>query len=186
MTFLKIAKGAVGLCASIVLLTGCLKEDYPSTELFTWKAKVDVTDKAVISVNYDNGAGPNGGEGSLKVVDNNFTSKFLINPYRNDFYMQLAFPQPQQVASYTLTSGDDAPGRDPKDWKFSGSIDGSTWVDLDVKTGETFSSRRLTRTFSFKNLVAYKFYRISISAVGSGSLFQLTEWRVIEVPEELQ
>ena len=65
MTFLKIAKGAVGLCASIVLLTGCLKEDYPSTELFTWKAKVDVTDKAVLSVNYDNGAGPTGqGENS--------------------------------------------------------------------------------------------------------------------------
>ena len=186
MTILKIAKGAVGLCASIVLLTGCLKEDYPSTELFTWKAKVDVTDKAVLSVNYDNGAGPTGGEGSTKVVDNNFTSKFLINPYRNDFYMQLTFPQAQQVASYTLTSGDDAPGRDPKDWKLSGSNDGSTWVDLDVKTGETFSGRRLTRTFSFKNKVAYKSYRISITAIGSGSLFQLTEWRLIEVPEELQ
>jgi F5/8 type C domain len=186
MTFLKIAKGAIGLCASIVLFTGCLKEDYPSTELFTWKAKVDVTDKAILSVNLENGAGPTGGEGSSKVVDNNFTSKFLINPYQSNFYMQLTFPQPQQVASYTLTSGDDAPGRDPKDWKFSGSTDGSTWVDLDVKTGETFSGRRLTRTFSFKNKVAYKSYRISISAVGSGSLFQLTEWRVIEVPEELQ
>ncbi|RZK58805.1 MAG: discoidin domain-containing protein [Pedobacter sp.] len=186
MNFLKIAKGAVGLCASIVLLSGCLKEDYPHTELFTWKAKVDVTDKAVLTVNLENGAGPSGGEGSTKLVDNNFTTKFLINPYQNSLYMQLAFSQAQQVASYTLTSGDDAPGRDPKDWKLSGSQDGTTWVDLDTKTGEVFSGRRLTRTFSFKNKVAYKFYRLSVSANNNDSLFQLTEWRVIEVPEELQ
>lgn len=186
MTILKIAKGAIGLCASIVLLMGCLKEDYPSTELFTWKAKVDVTDKAVLSVNVENGAGPSGGEGSSKVVDNNINTKFLINPYRNDFYMQLTFPQPQQVASYTLTSGDDAPARDPKDWKFSASADGTTWVDLDVKTGQSFADRKMTKTFSFKNTQAYRFYRISITAIGSGSLFQLSEWRVIEVPEELQ
>ncbi|TCC86670.1 discoidin domain-containing protein [Pedobacter frigiditerrae] len=186
MTFLKIAKGAVGLCASIVLLSGCLKEDYPHTELFTWKAKVDVTDKAALTVNLENSAGPSGGEGSAKVVDNNFTTKFLINPYQNTLYMQLAFPQPQQVASYTLTSGDDAPGRDPKDWKLSGSVDGATWVDLDIKTGEVFSGRRLTRTFSFKNKVAYKFYRLSVTANNNDALFQLTEWRVIEVPEELQ
>lgn len=186
MRILKITKGAVWLCASIALLSGCLKEDYPKTELFTWKAKVDVTDKAVLSVNLENSAGPGGGEGSSKVVDNNYTTKFLINPYQNNFYMQLAFQQPQQVAAYTLTSGDDAPGRDPKDWRFSGSTDGTTWVDLDVRKDETFSGRRLTRTFSFKNKVAYKFYRISIDAIGSGSLFQLTEWRLIEVPEELQ
>lgn len=186
MTFLKIAKGAVGLCASIVLLTGCLKEEYPHTELFTWKAKVDVTDKAVLTVNLENGAGPAGGEGSSKVVDNIFTTKFLINPYQNNFYMQLGFSQPQQIASYTLTSGDDAPGRDPKDWKLTGSTDGTNWVDLDTRTGEVFSGRRLTRTFDFKNKVAYKFYRISITSNGGDALFQLTEWRIIEVPEELQ
>ena len=186
MTLLQIAKRAGGLCLALTLFAGCLKEEYPPVELFTWKAKVDVTAKAALSVNLENGAGSTGGEGSAKVVDNDFTTKFLINPYQNNFYMQLAFPQPQQVASYTLTSGDDAPGRDPKDWKFSGSTDGSTWVDLDTRTGETFASRRLVKTYSFKNTVPYKFYRISISAIGSGSLFQLTEWRVIEVPEEQQ
>ncbi|WP_316782581.1 discoidin domain-containing protein [Pedobacter frigiditerrae] len=186
MTFLKIAKGAVGLCASIVLLTGCLKEDYPSTELFTWKAKVDVTDKAALTVNFEYSGGASGAEGSTKLIDNNYTTKYLINPYQSTMYMQLAFPQAQQVASYTLTSGDDAPGRDPKNWKLSGSTDGTTWVDLDTKTGEVFSGRRLTRTFSFKNLVAYKFYRLSITANAGDSLFQLTEWRLIEVPAELQ
>ncbi|WP_316851115.1 discoidin domain-containing protein [Pedobacter agri] len=186
MNLLKMTKRAFGLCLAVVLLLGCGKEEYPAVDLFTWKAKVDVTAKANLTVNIENGAGASGGEGSAKVVDNDFNSKFLINPYQSNFYMQLSFPSPQQVASYTLTSGGDAPGRDPKDWKFSGSMDGTTWVDLDTRTGETFSGRNLTKTYSFKNLVLYNHYRISISAVSSGSLFQLSEWRLIEVPAEQQ
>lgn len=186
MNLLKMTKKAVGLCFVVALLLGCGKEEYPAVDLFTWKAKVDVTAKAALSVNIENSGGASAGEGSAKVVDNDFTTKFLINPYQSNFYMQLAFPSPQQVASYTLTSGNDAPGRDPKDWKLSASTDGSNWVDLDTRTGETFATRNLTKTYSFKNKVLYKFYRISISAIGSGSLFQLSEWRVIEVPEEQQ
>lgn len=186
MTVLKIATRATGLCLALALLAGCLKEEYPPVELFTWKAKVDVTAKATLSVNVDNGAGANSTEGSAKVVDNDINTKFLINPYQNILYMQLAFAQPQQVASYTLTSGDDAPPRDPKDWKLTASNDGVNWVDLDTRTGETFSGRKLTKTYSFKNKIQYKFYRISITAIGSGSLFQLSEWRLIEVPEEQQ
>ncbi|MCX2573069.1 discoidin domain-containing protein [Pedobacter sandarakinus] len=183
---LKMTKRALAIASAVVFLFGCGKEEYPTVELFTWKAKVDVTAKAVLSVNIESSAGAAGAEGSAKVVDNDFSTKFLINPYQTNFFMQLTFPAPQQVASYTLTSGNDAPGRDPKDWKFSGSVDGTTWVDLDTRTGETFSGRNLTKTYSFKNKIAYRYYRISISAIGSGSLFQLSEWRLIEVPEEQQ
>lgn len=186
MTLFKFIKGTVGLCFVQVLLLGCSKEEYPAVDLFTWKAKVDVTDKAKITVNIENSSGADGQEGSQKAVDNDFNSKFLINPYQSNLYMQLSFPAAQQVASYTLTSGNDAPERDPKDWKFSGSMDGSTWVDLDERTGETFSGRNVTKTYSFPNIVAYNHYRISISTIGSGTLFQLSEWRVIEVPEEQQ
>ena len=186
MTLLKTTRISVGLCLSMALSAGCLKEEYPKTELFTWKAKVDVTSKATLSVNVENGAGASGGEGSLKVIDNDINTKFLLNPYVNTMYMQLSFAAPQQVASYTLTSGGDAPGRDPKDWKLSGSIDGTTWVDLDTKTGETFATRTMTKTYNFKNDILYRHYRLSISAVSSGTLFQLAEWRLIEVPTEFQ
>ena len=186
MNCFKITRRVAVLCCVLALLSGCSKEEYPAVDLFTWKAKVDVTSKATLSVNIESSGGSTGAEGSAKVVDNDLTSKFLINPYASNFYMQLSFAAAQQVASYTLTSGNDAPGRDPKDWKFSGSLDGTTWVDLDTRTGETFSGRNMVKTYSFKNKIAYKFYRISITAVGSGSLFQLSEWRLIEVPEEQQ
>ncbi|MCX2493745.1 discoidin domain-containing protein [Pedobacter sp. PF22-3] len=186
MNLLKMTRKAGGLCFVLALLLGCGKEEYPAVDLFTWKAKVDVTAKAVLSVNVENSAGATGGEGSLKVVDNDINSKFLINPYQSSLYLQLAFPSVQQVASYTLTSGNDAPSRDPKNWKLSGSIDGNSWVDLDTRTGETFSDRNITKTYNFKNKVLYKFYRLSITANNGSSLFQLSEWRVIEVPEEQQ
>ncbi|MEH3113791.1 discoidin domain-containing protein [Pedobacter terrae] len=186
MNLLKMTRKAVGLCFALALILGCSKEEYPAVDLFTWKAKVDVTAKATLSVNIESSGGSAGSEGSAKVIDNDINSKFLINPYQSNFYMQLAFAAPQQIASYTLTSGNDAPGRDPKDWKLSASTDGNNWVDLDVRTGETFSGRNSTKTYNFKNKVLFKFYRLSITAIGSGSLFQLSEWRVIEVPEEQQ
>jgi len=186
MNVLKMTRGAIGLCLAAVLLLGCGKEEYPAVDLFTWKAKVDVTAKAALTVNIENPGGASAGEGSLKVVDNDINSKFLINPYQASLYMQLTFPSAQQVASYTLTSGGDAPDRDPKNWKLSGSTDGSNWVDLDTRTGETFSGRNLTKTYNFKNKVLYKYYRLSITLNNGGSLFQLSEWRVIEVPEEQQ
>ncbi|MGQ7857696.1 discoidin domain-containing protein [Pedobacter sp. WC2501] len=186
MNLLKITRSTFGLCIALVLLFGCGKEEYPSVDLFTWKAKVDVTAKATLSVNIESSGGSAGAEGSAKVVDNDPATKFLINPYQSNFYLQLSFPAPQQVASYTLTSGNDAPGRDPKNWKLSGSLDGTNWVDLDTRNDETFSGRNMMKTYSFKNKVLYKYYRLSITAIGSSSLFQLSEWRVIEVPEEQQ
>jgi len=186
MNFFTITNKVLLLLIAVILLAGCGKEEYPQVDLFTWKAKVDVTDKAVLSVNAENSGGASGGEGSKKVVDNDINTKFLINPYQSNLYMQLSFASPQQVASYTLTSANDDARRDPKDWKLSGSMDGNTWIDLDVRTGETFSARNSTKTYSFKNTTLYTHYRISISAVSGSTLFQLSEWRLIEVPAEQQ
>ncbi|MBC8984565.1 ATP/GTP-binding protein [Pedobacter sp. N36a] len=179
-------KAAPVLFLVAALCSSCEKQDYPKTELFTWKAKVDVTSKGKLSVNIENRDGIDSGEGSKKVVDDDVNSKFLIFSYAPNFYMQLEFPQAQQVASYSLTSGGDAPLRDPKNWTFNGSNDGSTWTVLDTRTDEAFAGRVQTRFFNFKNLNAYKYYRISITSIGAGDLFQLGEWRVIEVPEDQQ
>lgn len=187
MNFLKLPKKASPLLFLVAAACcGCEKENYPKTELFTWEAKVDVTSKAKLSVNIENSNGIDGAEGSKKVVDDDVTTKFLISAYTPSFYMQLEFPQAQQVASYSMTSGGDAPLRDPKNWKLSASNDGTTWTDLDTRENEVFAGRTQTRFFSFKNLISYKYYRISISSIGSGSLFQLSEWRLIEVPKDQQ
>src|SRR5688572_22370499 len=51
------------------------------------------------------------------------------------------FPAPVMVRSYSLTSGNDAPGRDPRDFFIEGSDDGSVWTVVDTVTGHAFEDQ---------------------------------------------
>lgn len=133
-----------------------------------------------LTVNRDNSGGPNAGEGSLKVVDNNTSSKFLINPFVSPLWMQFECTAPATAAQYSFTSGGDAPGRDPKDWRLEGSSNGTDWTLLDSRTNQTFSGRGQTRIFDIATPAEYKFYRVTITSVNGDPLFQLAEWRLFE------
>lgn len=151
----------------------------------------DVTSKAALTVSIENTSGINSNEGSSKLIDNQTTTKFLTYSFEPTFYMQLSFPTAQLVSAYTLTSGDDFQGRDPRDWKISASNDAATWIQLDSREFESFDLRNQTKKFNFKNTKAYKYYRLNVTAIsdnitGANVLFQLSEWRVIQVPENQQ
>uniref|UniRef100_A0A0C9S6D2 Peptide-N(4)-(N-acetyl-beta-glucosaminyl)asparagine amidase n=1 Tax=Wollemia nobilis TaxID=56998 RepID=A0A0C9S6D2_9CONI len=54
----------------------------------------------------------------------------------------------QQLAAYQLTSANDAPERDPKEWVLEGSSDGGqTWNILDVQKSQFFKDRFMRKTF---------------------------------------
>jgi len=140
----------------------------------------DWTLAATIKVSKEFPDGPEGAEGSLKLIDGDTNSKFLIFDYPTDFWMQQELPTEGIVDLYTLTSGNDAPSRDPKDWVLAGSNDETTWVTLDTRTGESFADRNETKEYTFDSTTPYKYYRISISANNGDGLFQLSEWRLLE------
>ncbi len=75
------------------------------------------------------------------------------------------------VNSYSLTSANDVPERDPKDWRLEGSDDATTWVTLDTRSGESFTSRFQTRSYSFSNTVPWRYYRLYVSANQGGSAY---------------
>jgi len=89
------------------------------------------------------------------------------------------------VKQYVITSANDVPGRDPKDWELLGSKDGANWTTLDTKTNQSFSGRLTANTYSTTNATAYKFYRLNFTANngstegGSGNL-QLSEFQLRE------
>ncbi|WP_166026321.1 alpha-1,2-mannosidase [Streptomyces chilikensis] len=58
--------------------------------------------------------------------------------------------RPAAVASYSLTTANDYPDRDPRDWTLYGSHDGRTWTPLDTRTGEVFEARFQTREFAVR------------------------------------
>ena len=68
------------------------------------------------------------------------------------------FPQPHEVAMYTLTSGGHAPA--PSHWKLEASDDGQHWTVVDVRQGERFPWARQTRVFGIKQPQAHAYYRL--------------------------
>ncbi|MCU7693562.1 BT_3987 domain-containing protein [Haoranjiania flava] len=145
----------------------------------------DITNSGSLAVSHENNGGPDAGEGSKKLVDGDYSSKFLIFDIKSKmpFGFQLTFQNPVKIGAYTFTSGNDAPDRDPKNWMLQGSADGNNWTTLDSRSDEKFSSRNQTRRFEFENETQYKFYRIVVTEINGGGLFQMSEWRVIEYYE---
>lgn len=82
------------------------------------------------------------------------------------------------VAHYALTSANDFAGRDPKDWTLQGSQNGTTWTDLDKRSGETFPQRFQSKEYKFENTTAYPYYRLNITANSGEPLIQLAELRL--------
>lgn len=78
------------------------------------------------------------------------------------------------ITSYALTAGNTVPDRCPRDFKLQGSNDNSAWTDLDTQTAQTFTNNQ-TKSYSFSNSTAYRYYRLLASAVSSGDEVQMQE-----------
>jgi len=140
----------------------------------------DLTLNGIFAVSRDNDSGPAAQEGSLKLIDNNTRSKFVQFNFKEDLWARLDFGQNPVVAgAYSITSGDDAPERDPKNFTLEGSDDLFAWQVLDQHIGESFSSRGLTKTYIFSNTRAFRFYRLNVSATNGAGLIQMAEWRLL-------
>jgi len=64
------------------------------------------------------------------------------------------------LTEYTITSANDAPDRDPANWKLLGSKDGKTWKTLDEqKNVPHWKQRGEKKTFHIDNKTAYSHYR---------------------------
>ncbi len=79
-------------------------------------------------------------------------------------WLQLKFPGEEAYVakSYTLTTANDQPGRDPKTWTVEGSNDGVHFDVLDTQEGITWSERYETKTFQMENDTAYRYYRLNV------------------------
>ncbi|SEG88076.1 alpha-1,2-mannosidase, putative [Nonomuraea solani] len=117
-----------------------------------------------------------GGEVKENLADSDVNTKWLV--FTGTGWAQYALSEPVAVVHYALTSANDAPERDPRDWQLQGSQDGQSWTTLDTRTGETFASRLLRKEYRFTNTTAYAHYRLNVTRVGSGSTLQLAEWEL--------
>ncbi|RKF29224.1 ThuA domain-containing protein [Micromonospora globbae] len=85
---------------------------------------------------------------------------------------------PKRITGYALTSANDSPGRDPRDWTLQGSADGQSWTDLDRRTGQTFAERFQTRRFDIATPREFTHYRLNVTANSGEPLTQLADLRL--------
>ncbi|MFW5469204.1 GH92 family glycosyl hydrolase [Knoellia sp. CPCC 206435] len=114
------------------------------------------------------------GEVAANLTDANPDTKWLA--FQSTGWARYQLSAPKKALTYTLTSANDAPERDPKDVTVQGSTDGTTWTDLDRRTGLSFSSRLQKQTFTVTTPGEYTYYRLDITAVNGASLLQLADW----------
>lgn len=135
-------------------------------------------------ISHENGGGADGNEGSKKLIDNNTTTKVFLGNVGTALNWTFAYQEPQLINGYSMTSGNDAPERDPKRWTVEGSVDGENWTVIDERVDQAWENRQLSRTFIFNNSIPYNYYRFSMLELTGGSNFQMSEIRLLEIPRE--
>lgn len=151
----------------------------------------DITDDGgKLTVSADNTGGANAGEGSSKLIDNNIATKWLVfTGQANGDLSAIYEPKGSYIVTgYKLTTGGDAPGRDPKNWRFEGSNDKLAWTILDTRTNQLGATADRYATFNFDipipGTTAFKFYRIVFTAnngATDGVRFQVSEWQIMGI-----
>ncbi|MDI1462750.1 GH92 family glycosyl hydrolase [Catellatospora sp. KI3] len=151
--------------------------DIPASITTGASAPVRMPDRATggtITVSAENGTG----EGRNQLVDDTSLTKWLA--FANTATLTYQFSgSAVAVKQYTLTSANDIPGRDPKNWTLQGSNDGVTWTTVDTRTNVDFADRRQTRAFVVGSPTAYQRYRLQITANHGAAETQLAEWELI-------
>lgn len=120
-------------------------------------------------------------ETSANLIDGKTSTKYCTDKVSGDGPVACIvynLPEAKAVTAYSITSANDEPGRDPKNWKLQGSNDGNTWTDLDTQSDQKFSGRHETKKYMVYGSASYKYYRLYITATyeTGNSMIQLSEW----------
>lgn len=121
------------------------------------------------------GEGVNEKEHYSKAFDNSEAKWCIKTP---TIWIQYRYPEGvrKSVTAYTITSGNDFQGRDPKNWRLLGSNDGKEWTAADERTDVTFAMRHQKKLFVVKTPGAYAMYKLDVTENrGNDDTSQLTE-----------
>jgi poly(3-hydroxybutyrate) depolymerase/lysophospholipase L1-like esterase len=115
------------------------------------------------------------GEDMTKAFDDSASTKWLIANTTGWIQYDFVGTTTWAINQYTITSANDVPTRDPKNWTLQGSNDGTNWTAVNAQSNQTFANRFQKNTYSFTNTTAYQIYRLNITANNGDTLLQLAE-----------
>ncbi len=106
-----------------------------------------------------------GAEGAGNAFDSNPATMWFARACRGVGAVQYDFGagRAPTIKGYTVTSARDWPKRDPRDWQFQGSNDGTSWTSLDTQSGQTFPFRFFEMEYALARPAAYRYFRLNIT-----------------------
>lgn len=117
-------------------------------------------------------------EVAASLIDGNAASKWLA--FESSATITYQLDAPATMRKFSLTSANDAPGRDPKAFTIEGSTDGKAWQKVDEQSDVSFAKRGLIKHFDAATPGEYSWYRLSISKNAGDSLTQLADWMLYD------
>ncbi|MGH3466785.1 MAG: glycoside hydrolase domain-containing protein, partial [Thermocrispum sp.] len=136
----------------------------------------DITDQ-VQEVNAS-GENEEGGEVKENLVDHDKGTKWLV--FESTGWVQVRFAEPVDISRYALTSANDAPRRDPRDWTLRASSDGENWTTLDTRESQSFDERFQTKEYAVSGGAEYTHYRLDFAGNNGAPILQLAEVQFAE------
>lgn len=165
-------------CAGVELLDGPYQEINTTATVLTPSATGDLV-PSMTSATLPSGTASASTEHSAtyaawKAFDKDRATAWMSSNTAGEHTLTYQFGTAKVVAGYSIQSpsgtatGALAPAYPPgnwapRRWAMEGSNDGSTWVLLDTRTGETGWSDSERRFYTFKNETAYSYFRLRIS-----------------------
>ncbi|RLV09884.1 alpha-mannosidase [Streptomyces griseocarneus] len=113
------------------------------------------------------------GESKENLIDGEPTTKWLV--FDRTAWLEFDLPDPVTLERYALTSANDAPGRDPRNFTLKGSDDGRSWQALDGRDDVSFEKRLQTKEFPVGHRAAYRHFRLEIARNNGDDITQLAE-----------
>lgn len=112
----------------------------------------------------------------VNLFDRKINTKYCANG--SSFYVQFLLDGAYKFTSYSVTSGNDSPERDPKLWSFSGYNPEEGWIELDEQRGFTFPERLTTMQFNINSDKEFTAFMLEVSNIKAGTMVQLTNLQV--------
>ena len=120
-------------------------------------------------------------EGPENVCDGNTNTKFCGNVM--PCYVIVEASLPVKLTGYSLFTANDNqtyPDRNPRSWTIEGSLDGENWTQFVNETNNTTMGATNFTEYSFtcNSVNYYKYFRLTISKLQNGNLFQFSEFHL--------
>ncbi len=90
--------------------------------------------------------------------------------------VEIELDRPSTLESYTLTSCQDYPERDPRSWVVEGFD--KSWETVSEVSGFEFPCRYATMSFSGNDRKLYRGFRLRVTENNGGDRFQLLKWQL--------